>query len=205
MSLVFRFRVTFEDESDVERIIDVAATNTFKEFHHKIQEAIGFDNIKTASFYKTNDTWRPGEEFCTEPKPSARSAGASALGKFIDDPHQKFLYVYDAEGGDWHLRTEVMRLFKGEVGADYPTLVKSNGEAPKQYIINKLSETNPAEKLFKEADDLIGDLLDDDDDLDDDEDDEEEDEKSEFDLFGDQVDESEIDDSQINDGTPNDV
>ena len=101
MSLVFRFRVTFEDVDNVVRIIDVSASNTFKDFHHKIQEAIGFDHIQQASFFKTNDIWRKdGDEFCTEGKEDARAAGASELGKFIDDPHQKFLYIYDAKNGD---------------------------------------------------------------------------------------------------------
>ena len=95
-SLVFRFKVTFEDVDDVVRVIDVGSKNTFRDFHNAIQESIGFDNLKPASFYKTNDSWRPGDEFCTDPKSTAKAAGASELGKFIDDPHQKFLYVYDA-------------------------------------------------------------------------------------------------------------
>jgi len=198
MSLIFRFRVIFEDSEEVERVIDVAAKNTFRDFHNTIQKAIGFDKIKPASFYKTNDTWRPGEEFCTDPKPNAKAAGASALGKFIDDPHQKFLYIYDAEGGNWHLRVEIMRLFKAEQGVEYPTIFKSNGEAPKQYIKTKDADKDPSAKLFKEVDDIIDKLTDDDDE----EEDDEEDEKSEFNLFGDDVDESEIDQSQISDGAP---
>lgn len=198
MSLVFRLRVIFEDIDDVERIIDVGAKNTFRDFHNKIQESIGFDNIKSASFYKTNDTWRPGEEFCTDPKPNAKAAGASALGKFIDDPHQKFLYIYDPEGGDWHLRAEVIKLFKAETGKDYPSIFKSIGESPKQYVKVKDADKDPSSKLFKEADDIIDELTDDDED----DDDEEEEEKDEFNLFGDDVDESEIDESQISDGAP---
>lgn len=204
MSLVFRFKVTFEDVDDVERIIDVSAKNMFRDFHNTIQEAIGFDKLKTASFYKTNDSWRPGEEFCTDPKPDAKAAGASELGKFIDDPHQKFLYVYDADGGDWHLRAEVMKLFKAEMGTDYPIVFKSSGVSPKQFINPKTVVDDPSAKLFKEADALIDGLTEDDelDKEEDDDEDEEEDEKSEFNLFGDTVDESEIDESQINDGAP---
>lgn len=198
MSLVFRFRVIFEDVDDVERIIDVGAKNTFRDFHNTIQEAIGFDNLKTASFYKTNDTWRPGEEFSTVPKPNAKAAGASALGKFIDDPHQKFLYIYDAEGGDWHLRAEVMKLFKAETGKDYPSIFKTIGESPKQYVKSKDADKDPSAKLFKEADDIIDELSDDEED----DEEEEEDEKDDFNLFGDDVDESEIDESQISDGAP---
>ena len=199
-NLVFRFRVTFEDVDDTERIIDVGFKNTFRDFHNCIQKSINFDNLKPASFYKSNDNWRPGEEFCTDPKPNAKAAGASELGKFIDDPHQKFLYIYDADGGNWHLRAEVMKLFRAEPGIEYPELFKSIGPSPKQFTDPKTIIDDPSAKLFKEADDLIDGLADDDDE--DDDEDEEEDEKDEFNLFGDEVDESEIDESQINDGAP---
>ena len=199
MSLVFRFRVTFEDVNDIERIIDVGARNTFRDFHNTIQEAIGFDKIRTASFYKANDSWRGNEEFCTDPKPSAKAAGASELGKFIDDPHQKFLYNYDPQDGDWHMRAEVIKLYKGDPATKYPAIFKSEGIAPKQFVDPKTIIDDPSAKLFKEADSLIEGLTDEDDE---DEDDEEEEGKSEFNLFGDQIDESEIDESQINDGAP---
>jgi hypothetical protein len=198
-SLVFRFKVTFEDVDDVVRVIDVGAKNTFRDFHNAIQESIGFDNLKPASFYKTNDSWRPGDEFCTDPKPTAKAAGASELGKFIDDPHQKFLYIYDADGGDWHLRVEVMKLFKAEMGVGYPFVFKTTGIAPKQFVNPKTIIDDPSAKLFKEADSLIDGLLGDDDD---DDEEEEEEEKDDFNLFGDTIDESEIDESQINDGKP---
>lgn len=203
MSLVFRFRVTFEDVSDVERIIDVGAKNTFRDFHNTIQEAIGFDKVRSASFYKANDSWHGSDEFCTDPKPNAKAAGASELGKFIDDPHQKFLYHYDAADGDWHLRAEVVKLFKAETGKEYPSIFKTNGIAPKQFIDPKTIIDDPSAKLFKEADSLIEGLHDELDD-DDEDDEEEEEEKDDFNLFGDTVDESEIDESQINDGKPTD-
>ena len=209
MSLVFRFRVTFEDVDSVVRMIDVSASNTIKDFHHKIQEAIGFDNLKQASFFKVNDIWRKdGDEFCTEEKADTKAAETSELGAFIDDPHQKFLYVYDSAKGDWHLRAELIKLFRAEAGVTYPHIIKSDGIAPKQFLDPKLIISDPSAKLFKEADSLIDALteeLPEDEDLEDDfdeDDDELEDEKDEFNLFGDEVDESEIDESQINDGIP---
>lgn len=203
MSLVFRFKVTFEEVGDVERIIDVGAKNTFRDFHNTIQEAIGFDKKRSASFYKANDSWRGDEEFCTDPKPHAKAAGASELGKFIDDPHQKFLYNYDAPEGNWHLRAEVIKLYKAEVGTLYPCIVKSAGIAPKQFTDPKTIINDPSAKLFKEADSLIEGLHDELNDDDDDEDNEDKKyEKDEFNLFGEEIDESEIDESQINDGQP---
>lgn len=199
MGLVFRFKVTFEDVDDIERIIDVGAKNTFRDFHNTIQEAIGFDKTRTASFFKANDSWRGNEEFCTDPKANAKAAGASELGKFIDDPHQKFLYNYDIQEGNWHLRAEVIKLFKGDENEEYPLIFKSEGIAPKQFVDPKSIIDDPSAKLFKEADSLIEGLHDE---IDDEEDEEEQDEEDDFNLFGNEVDESEIDESQINDGKP---
>src|SRR5437762_2397 len=42
----YRFRVTFEDYDDVTRDIEIRSTQTFEEFHHAIQNAIGFDASK---------------------------------------------------------------------------------------------------------------------------------------------------------------
>ena len=200
--IVFRFRVSFEDVDDVERIIDVSGRNTFRDFHYAIQDAINFDRIKPASFFKATDLWRPKEEYCTEPKPNAKAAGASELAKHIDDPYQKFIYVYDEEGGNWTLRVEVVKLSKEEAGIEYPRLVKSTGTAPKQYVDPKTLIQDPSAKLFKEADSLIKDLgelmavdeLTDEDveDLDDNDEDDDEEEDDDFNLYGDEVDESEI-------------
>lgn len=198
-NLVFRFKVTFEDVDDVERIIDVSAKNTFKEFHHFIQASINFDNLKNASFYKASDSWRGNEEFSTEPKPNAKAAGASELGKFIDDPHQKFLYHYDTNGDNWHLRAEIIKLLKADPNQSYPILYKEIGVAPKQFIDPKKIITDPSAKLLQEADELIKGLTDEEDD-----EDEEVENENDFNLFGNDIDESEIDESQINDGTPTD-
>ena len=200
-NLIFRFKVTFEDVDDVERIIDISSKNTFKDFHQFIQESINFDNKKPASFFKANDSWRGNEEFSTVSKSNAKSAGSSELGKFIDDPHQKFLYHYDPGVGNWNLRAEIIKLLKADSNTNYPILHKSVGMAPKQFIDPKKIITDPSAKLLQEADDLIKSLTDD---MEDEEEEPEKENENDFNLFGDEIDESEIDESQINDGTPKD-
>lgn len=202
--IVFRFRVYFEDMEDVERIIDVKGENTFMEFHHAIQDAIDFDRIKKASFYKANDNWRASTEYSTHPENGAKHADNVRLQQAIDDPYQKFIYIYDETDGNWELRVEVIKLGREESGQEYPLLVKSKGNAPKQYKVNLQISDDPAEKLFGEADSLIKDLgnllsMDDEDieddelddeDLEDDEDDDED--EDEFGLYGEEIDESEL-------------
>ena len=193
--IVFRFRLSFDDVDDVERVFDVSGKNTFRDFHYAIQDAINFDRIKVASFYKANDYWHAGEEFCTEPKPNAKAAGASELAAQIDDPYQKFIYIYDADGGNWQMKLEVIKLAREEDGVEYPNLVKSIGASPKQYVDPKSLISDPSAKLFKEADNLIKDLgtLMAADELEEEDEDEEEDKDDDKeDFYGSEVDESEI-------------
>src|SRR5205085_8708558 len=96
----YRFRVTFEDYDDVTRDIEIRSTQTFEEFHHAIQNAIGFDASKPASFYISDDNWKKGKEITTrnlseEESEKIASVKNSRLCDFIVDPHQKFYYVFD--------------------------------------------------------------------------------------------------------------
>ena len=59
---IYRFRVTYEDHEDVYRDIEIKSIQTFEDLHHAIQEAIGFDKSKPASFYMSDDYWRKDQE-----------------------------------------------------------------------------------------------------------------------------------------------
>jgi hypothetical protein len=64
---VYKFRISFEDHEEVTRDIEILPTQTFEEMHLAIQEAVGFDNTKGASFYMSNDHWIKGEEITLYP------------------------------------------------------------------------------------------------------------------------------------------
>lgn len=211
--LVFRFRVTFEDVEDVERIIDISAKHTFMDLHQAIQKSINFDNQKDVTFTKVNNAWRGDEKISNVTKPGVKSAETSEIGKFINDPHQRFLYQYDADS-KWSLRIELIKLMKDDGKTEYPCLVRESGIAPKQYIHPTDIVQDASARLYKEADDLLAsltaglkfdkgdvgegdepdaadleemdDLIDDDDDLDIDldDDDSEEDESDDEDMEG---------------------
>ena len=141
---VYRFKVKFEDYDDVFRVIELRSTHTFKEFHEAIQQAIGFDNSKPASFYMSDDFWRKGTEitlkdtsasdddFDPKRKPK-RLMQKSKMAEFIEDPHQKMLYLFDFDA-QWNFNIELIKIIVDEdVTANYPRCVNSGGVAPKQY------------------------------------------------------------------------
>lgn len=146
---VYRFRISFEDHEDVYREIDIMGKQNFEDLHRAIQEAIGFDNMKDAWFYISDDHWRKGREIALrakatddddddddwrKPKKPVAIMSKSRIVDFIDDPHQKLLYLYDPEA-QWHLFVELIKILTEEPKVNYPRCSKSTGTAPKQYKV----------------------------------------------------------------------
>jgi hypothetical protein len=167
---IYRFRVTFEDQDDVYREIEIRANQTFEDLHYALLESIGFDSKHEASFYMSDDFWRKGQEITLNPKPvdddddvprlkrkaPAKTMKQSKLAAFIEDPHQKIVYVYDFKA-NWILYLELVRIGSEDPKISYPKCVKSAGAAPKQYkLVNPppaaaLEEDDEAAAPLKEA------------------------------------------------------
>ncbi len=131
MSL-FKFRVWMEDDDTVFRDIEVLPSNTMLEFHKAILTAFGFDHKHEASFFKSNDNWQKGKEISLSKKDGALLLDKVALVQLIDDPHQKFLYLYDYQK-EWNFCCEILSIGSEKEDASYPRLARKEGEAPKQY------------------------------------------------------------------------
>lgn len=132
---IYRFRVTFEDYEDVYRDIDMPSKSTFIELHHEIHKSTGYQADASSSFYVSNDQWKKGTEIALMPSSRKIDAGVLLmedirLSKFIDDPHQKFYYIYNFDRPyDFHV--ELIKILKEEEGKEYPSIFKSVGQAPK--------------------------------------------------------------------------
>lgn len=135
---VYRFRVTFEDQDEVYRDVELKSNSTFLDLHLIIQKAIGFDNSKPASLFVSDDFWRKGTEMVlneAELKEGKKLMTKTKLSGFIDDPHQKFVYVFDPVA-NWVLLVELMKIVDDDATATYPQVIKSVGVSPKQYKNN---------------------------------------------------------------------
>ena len=135
---LYRFKVTFEDYDDVMRVIDVKSNQTFEDLHHAIHQSTGYKADYPSSFYISNDQWTKGEEITYLPNQKRIDRHVSLMNKvkllsFIDDPHQKFYYTFNFDRPfDFHV--ELMKIILDETpGVVYPAVIKSSGEAPKQF------------------------------------------------------------------------
>lgn len=135
---LYRFRVTFEDYDDVTREIDVKSNQTFEDLHRAIHQSTGYNCEYPSSFYISNDQWIKGEEITFMPNQRRIDRGIVLMDKIklssrIDDPHQKFYYTFNFDRPfDFHV--ELLKIILEENPATaYPAVIKSTGEAPKQF------------------------------------------------------------------------
>lgn len=159
----YRFRVTFEDFDDVHREIEIKSIQSFEELNESIQSAIGFDGSKPASFYMSDDHWKKGEEITSrtlskDEKSKIKMMKDSRLLDYIIDPHQKIYYIFDF-AAQWCFHIELVKIIVNEEdGVHYPRILKSVGEAPKQYgtiVIGKHAPED-AEEEYVEDEDIEG-------------------------------------------------
>jgi Plasmid pRiA4b ORF-3-like protein len=132
----YRFKVTLEGNEDVLREIEIKSYQTFESFHHAIQQSVGFDIKKTASFFMSTDTWKKGQEISNR-SPRDNDSTLITLEKarlcdFITDPHQKIYHEYDS---NWSFYIELLKIVSVNPDTAYPQLVSSIGKAPKQYPV----------------------------------------------------------------------
>lgn len=137
---IYRFKISFEDFDDVVREIDIKTNQTFEDLHRAIHRSTGYNADKPSSFYVSTDNWIKGDEIALLPNQRKIDNGVTLmenakLSSFIEDPHQKFYYIYDFERPfDFHVEL-IKIILENDPNIQYPYLVKSIGEAPK--IIDK--------------------------------------------------------------------
>lgn len=149
---IYRFHVEIEDYEGISREIDVKSTQTFEELHYAILRAYNFDVKHPASFFYSDDLWHMEDEIAfkdmqysviNNPMPMNKTR----ISDYIDDPHQRFLYVYQSDEG-WAFLVELYSIDTGNGdGGTYPRMVKSAGEAPKQYPVKTIMKPKVDEKI----------------------------------------------------------
>ena len=144
---IYRFRITFEDYEDVYREIDMLSKQTFLELHEAIHKTTAYEAERTSSFYVSNDQWKKGTEIAFLPTARKVSEGVLLmenirLSKFIDDPHQKFYYIYNFDH-PYEFHVELIKILKEEEGKTYPTVFKTVGQAPKSLAAANFPVADP--------------------------------------------------------------
>lgn len=142
---IYKFKTFVEDNEDIYREIEILSSQTFEDFHNILQDAFKFDKKHSASFFVSDDYWRKDQEVTLKKEDLELDADEIKLGvspkklmastkiaKFIESPRQRFLYVFDP-AVKWTFCIELMKILPDNPKANLPAIVKSIGNAPKQY------------------------------------------------------------------------
>lgn len=164
---VYKFKLFIEDNEDVYREIEILSGQTFEDFHSIIQDAYKFDKKHAASFFVSDDYWRKDQEITllkedleleedeirkgVSPK---KLMSTTKIAKYIDNPRQRFLYVFDP-AVKWTFCIELMKILPDNPKGNFPAITKSIGNPPKQYkqTIMAKGELSPEQAMAN----LLGD------------------------------------------------
>ncbi len=144
---IYRFKMNFEEQDGFSRDIDLLTDQTFLDFHNLINENLSLDKSLECTFYlcdhryrKRNRIYQPG----ATPSPIRHNGESQekenekiyfmdecVLSDFIDDPHQKFIYVYDINK-DWTFYIELMRIMPAAKNEKYPRIAAALGGIPSE-------------------------------------------------------------------------
>lgn len=130
---ILRFRVIFDDYDDIYRDIDLKVDHSFADFFLEILKSIGFDNKHVGEFFSADHNWRKGESLGTLSGEDLGKLKKVELLEHIDDPHQKFLFIYD-QTVRWAFNIELIKIMVSpEYKTEYPKVFSSIGMPPIQY------------------------------------------------------------------------
>jgi Plasmid pRiA4b ORF-3-like protein len=135
MTMIYRFRVIFDNdtEDDIFRDIEIRKTDTLEDLHNSITQSFGFDGTEMASFYVSDDQWNQGEEISlfdmSEGMHSVRLMNETSLDDIVDDTRTKLIYVYDFLSM-WTFLVELAEIVEETDSVDYPNLMFVHGQIP---------------------------------------------------------------------------
>lgn len=139
---VYRFRIKFEEQEGFSRDIELRSDQTFLDFHKIMSENLSFDISKECAFFLCDHKYRKKKQIHQHMPPDSGKTDITedsstsdiymekaVLSDFIDDPRQKFLYVYDMEK-DWQFYIDLIRIKPASGSMEYPVVAASEGGIP---------------------------------------------------------------------------
>ena len=139
---IYRFKITFEDQDDFYREVEVQSDQTFETFFKAFTENLNIDPESLSSFFICDHKFRKRFEISLiEMDPESennekRSVGVmqnARLNDYIDDPHQKLLLVYDYLNY-WTFYIELIKILPASPQYNYPRFLKSEGGTPRELL-----------------------------------------------------------------------
>ncbi|GAB4208200.1 MAG: hypothetical protein Fur0023_19610 [Bacteroidia bacterium] len=132
---VFRFKVYWEENADVERIILIKSNQTFFDFYNIIIESFRLNNKDvSASFFTSDDYWDKYTEITLKQedvREDEKLMDRTSIASMVEHPKQKFVFVYD-EQLQLTLHIELIKMEADNENEVYPKVISAKNEIPKR-------------------------------------------------------------------------
>jgi len=157
---VYRFRILLEDVDEFYRDIEIMASSSFEAFHKVIMESMPLEGQELASFFICDGKWRRKTEITLEDMTEEGQEEVAPLvmskcklAEYIDDPHQKLIYVYDFLNM-FEFNIELLKIIPADKNVKYPRCVRKSGIIPKpgSYSSSRIPDDFDEEVVYEDID-----------------------------------------------------
>ncbi len=164
---IFRFKVYWEENTDVERIILIRSNQTFMDFYNCIIDTFRLNNKDaSASFFTSDDYWDKHIEITLKPEDALQGEklmNATNIASMVEHPKQKFVFVYD-EQLQLTFHIELIKIQSADESEEvYPQVISAKNEIPKRKKIrqknNIITGPHPTNSTASLSDDEIDNLI----------------------------------------------
>lgn len=162
--IIYRFRLTSEDQEDFFREIEIQPSQTFLDFHDIILSCSDLDRCDHAYFYITDTHYKKKQEISLKFQRKQvqkyddemdemivetyvpHLMEKSKMKDFVEDPHQRMIYEYTGRS-KFVFFIELFRIYKSEDSFLLPRCVSKKGELPKKAEIQPVTEVEEDEPV----------------------------------------------------------
>lgn len=134
--MVYRFRILSDENKDFARELLIHSEQSFLDFHHCIQENLGFDPKQLASFFLTNSVWEKQLQITLIDMMDDEGGNCITMDQAIIDTYistkgQRLIYVFDffSERSFFIELTEILDIKEAK---SLPKIAFSHGDPPIQ-------------------------------------------------------------------------
>jgi hypothetical protein len=142
--VIYLFHIISDEDQGFYRDLVIDGSDTFLDFHHALQENLGYDPSQLASFFVTNEMWEKQQEITLidmmqEQDLSTATMEQATLEEYITDETQRMIYVFDFFS-ERAFFIELLEQSDQTSPRDTPFIGHSEGEAPPQVVLDLLMD-----------------------------------------------------------------
>jgi len=131
--MIYRLRVILDATIDCFRDIEIEGTANLEDFHNVIIQSFQLPGDEMASFYKSDDDWNQGQEYClfdmSEGLAPVQKMNTTTVNAVFSKSSSRMIYIYDFLSM-WTFLVELDDMVAKSDGAEYPQVVFSMGVLP---------------------------------------------------------------------------